>query len=72
MFQSLQLYRFINEYEYDECLNEMCCVSAIYFMNDVSMCEFTSMNFLSCYEVRSIGLVMAWMLEISFILRNFH
>ena len=41
-------------------------------MNDASMCVITSMNFLSCYEVRSVGLVMAWMLEIHFILRNFH
>ena len=56
----------------DECLNEMCCVLVVYFMNDSSMCVLTSMNFLSCYAFRSVGLVMAWMLEISFILRNFH
>ena len=56
----------------DECLNEMCFVLAVYFMNDTCMCVINSMNFLSCYEVRSIWMVMAWMLEISFILRNFH
>ena len=44
----------------------------VYFMNDASMCVMTSMNFLICYEVRSVGLVMAWMLEINFILRYFH
>ena len=59
MFQSLQLYFFINEYEYDECLNGMCWVSVVYFMNDTFVCVITSMNFLSCFEVRSVGLVMA-------------
>ena len=72
MYQSLQLYLVINEYDYDECLNEISCVLAVYFMNDASMCVITSMNFLRCYEVRLSRLVMAWMLEIGFILRNFH
>ena len=58
-FQSLQLYLFINEYEYDECLNGMCCVSTVYFMSDASICVITSVNFLSCYEVRSAEFVMA-------------
>ena len=41
-------------------------------MNDASICVITSMNFLSCYEVRSTIFMMAWMFEISFILINFH
>ena len=35
------------------------------------MCVITSINFIICYEFILARLVMAWMLEIHFILRNF-
>ena len=50
------------------------CIWCICIFHEWCICvrNFISMNFLSCYEVISARLVMAWMLEISFILRNFH
>ena len=47
------------------------CFSCIFHEWCIHVCNYF-LHFLSCYEVRSTGLVMAWMLEISFILRNFH